>query len=163
MEGVARARNLLNLPAFDYTSSDQITEEVRKQVSEAPRSPLKASAHAAIEAGARGAAAESDVPIYQVDASCVVPALAEHARGREAAEGRASSMIPEFAATVLSFLPEWMQAVVWYGVVAVILFISVILMMAFLTLAERRVIGSIGAHRAQPRRALGLCSRSPTC
>ena len=39
-----------------------------------------------------------------------------------------------------------MQAVVWYGVVALILFISVILMMAFLTLAERRVIGSIQAR-----------------
>ena len=34
----------------------------------------------------------------------------------------------------------------WYGVVALILFISVILMMAFLTLAERRVIGSIQAR-----------------
>ncbi len=55
-------------------------------------------------------------------------------------------MIPEFAAELLSFLPEWLQAVVWYGVVAVILFISVILTMAFLTLAERRVIGSIQAR-----------------
>lgn len=55
-------------------------------------------------------------------------------------------MIPEFAANLLSFLPQWLQAVAWYGVVAVILFISVILMMAFLTLAERRVIGSIQAR-----------------
>ena len=55
-------------------------------------------------------------------------------------------MIPEFAANLLSFLPEWIQAVVWYGVVALILFISVILVMAFLTLAERRVIGSIQAR-----------------
>ena len=56
------------------------------------------------------------------------------------------STVPEFAATLLSFLPQWMQAVVWYGVVALILFITVILMMAFLTLAERRVIGSIQAR-----------------
>lgn len=55
-------------------------------------------------------------------------------------------MIPEFAASLLSFLPQWIQAVVFYGVVAVILFISVILVMAFLTLAERRVIGSIQAR-----------------
>jgi NADH-quinone oxidoreductase subunit H len=55
-------------------------------------------------------------------------------------------MIPEFAANLLSFLPQWMQAIVWYGVIALILFISVILFMAFLTLAERRVIGSIQAR-----------------
>ena len=64
------------------------------------------------------------------------------------------SILPEFAANLLAFLPQWMQAVVWYGVVAVILFISVILMMAFLTLAERRVIGSIqvriGPNRVGP-------------
>ena len=54
--------------------------------------------------------------------------------------------MPEFAASLLSFLPQWMQAVVWYGVIALILFISVILMMAFLTLVERRVIGSIQAR-----------------
>ncbi|WP_407676432.1 NADH-quinone oxidoreductase subunit NuoH [Povalibacter uvarum] len=54
--------------------------------------------------------------------------------------------MPEFAANLLSFLPEWMQAVVYYGVIAVMLFISVILLMAFLTLAERRVIGSIQAR-----------------
>ncbi len=54
--------------------------------------------------------------------------------------------MPEFGANLLSFLPQWMQAVVWYGVIALILFISVILMMAFLTLIERRVIGSIQAR-----------------
>lgn len=54
--------------------------------------------------------------------------------------------MPDFASNLLSFLPQWMQAVVWYGVIALILFISVILMMAFLTLIERRVIGSIQAR-----------------
>jgi NADH-quinone oxidoreductase subunit H len=55
-------------------------------------------------------------------------------------------MIPEFAANLLSILPEAVQIVVWYALVALVLFISVILMMAFLTLAERRVIGSIQAR-----------------
>jgi len=55
-------------------------------------------------------------------------------------------MIPAFASDLLSFLPEWVRAVVWFGVVALVLFISVILCMAFLTLAERRVIGSIQAR-----------------
>ena len=54
--------------------------------------------------------------------------------------------IPEFVNTLLPFLPEWIRAVVFYGVVALILFVSVILTMAFLTLAERRVIGSIQAR-----------------
>jgi NADH-quinone oxidoreductase subunit H len=64
-------------------------------------------------------------------------------------------MIPEFAANLLSFLPQWTQAIVFYGVVAVILFLSVIIFMAFLTLAERRVIGSIqariGPNRVGPK------------
>src|SRR3954469_4077076 len=64
-------------------------------------------------------------------------------------------MIPEFATNLLSFLPQWTQAVVFYGVVAVILFLSVIIFMAFLTLAERRVIGSIqariGPNRVGPK------------
>lgn len=56
------------------------------------------------------------------------------------------NVVPELAADLMSFLPGWAQAVVWYGAIAVVLFISVILMMAFLTLAERRVIGSIQAR-----------------
>jgi NADH-quinone oxidoreductase subunit H len=56
------------------------------------------------------------------------------------------SGIPDFVNTLLPFLPEWIRAVVFYGVVALILFVSVILTMAFLTLAERRVIGSIQAR-----------------
>jgi NADH-quinone oxidoreductase subunit H len=56
------------------------------------------------------------------------------------------NLVPEFAADLLSFLPAWIQAVVYYGVIAVVLFISIILVMAFLTLAERRVIGSIQAR-----------------
>lgn len=62
--------------------------------------------------------------------------------------------IPDFVNTLLPFLPEWIRVVVFYGVVALILFVSVILTMAFLTLAERRVIGSmqvrIGPNRVGP-------------
>ena len=56
------------------------------------------------------------------------------------------SGVPQFVSQWLSFLPSWMQAVFYYGVVALVLFISVILCMAFLTLLERRVIGSIQAR-----------------
>jgi NADH-quinone oxidoreductase subunit H len=56
------------------------------------------------------------------------------------------NLVPDFVAELLSFLPSWIQAIVYYGVIAVVLFISVILFMAFLTLAERRVIGSIQAR-----------------
>jgi NADH-quinone oxidoreductase subunit H len=56
------------------------------------------------------------------------------------------SGVPQFVAQWLSFLPPWMQAVFYYGVVALVLFITVILCMAFLTLIERRVIGSIQAR-----------------
>jgi NADH-quinone oxidoreductase subunit H len=63
--------------------------------------------------------------------------------------------VPEFVDKLLPILPQWVQAIVWYGVVALILFISVILCMAFLTLLERRVIGSIqariGPNRVGPR------------
>ena len=54
--------------------------------------------------------------------------------------------MPQFAVDALSFLPQWAQMVTWYGVVALVLFIIVILMMAFLTLAERRVLGVIQAR-----------------
>lgn len=64
------------------------------------------------------------------------------------------NLVPEFVADLLSFLPGWVQAIVWYGLIALVLSISVILMMAFLTLAERRVIGSmqarIGPNRVGP-------------
>jgi NADH-quinone oxidoreductase subunit G len=65
--------NLLNLPDFDYTSSDQITDEVRKQLEAAPAFALKASARTLQSKLALGAAAgegsvSRDVPIYSVDA-----------------------------------------------------------------------------------------------
>jgi NADH-quinone oxidoreductase subunit H len=56
------------------------------------------------------------------------------------------SGVPQFVTQWLPFLPPWMQAVFYYGVVALVLFVTVILFMAFLTLVERRVIGSIQAR-----------------
>jgi NADH-quinone oxidoreductase subunit H len=62
--------------------------------------------------------------------------------------------VPEFVTNLLGLLPQWMQVVAWYGVVALMLFVSVILCMAFLTLAERRVLGAaharIGPNRVGP-------------
>lgn len=61
--------NLLNLPGFDYTSSDQIADELRKQISDAPAFALKASARTLQSKLSLSAApGERDVPIYQVDA-----------------------------------------------------------------------------------------------
>ena len=141
--------NLLNLPGFDYTSSDQITEEARRQISDAPTFALKSAARTL---QSKFALAVATAETRRTDLSgrrdrAPFQRIAEHARRpRSSARAGRVSTVPEFAATLLSFLPQWMQAVVWYGVVALILFISVILMMAFLTLAERRVIGSIQAR-----------------
>jgi len=84
--------NLLNLPGFDYTSSDQITEEVRKQLEAAPTFAIKPSARTlqsklALGATAGEGSASRDVPIYSVDAmvrrSSALQATSE-ARGRGA-------------------------------------------------------------------------------
>jgi NADH-quinone oxidoreductase subunit G len=61
--------NLLDLPGFDYTSSDQVCAELRKAIDETPAFALKASARTlqsklALVEGT----ADRDVPIYQVDA-----------------------------------------------------------------------------------------------
>jgi NADH-quinone oxidoreductase subunit G len=62
--------NLLNLQGFDYTSSDQITDEVRKQLEAAPAFALKTSARTLQSklALAGTDSASRDVPIYAVDA-----------------------------------------------------------------------------------------------
>ena len=67
--------NLLNLPGFDYTSSDQISDDVRKQLEAAPAFAIKPSARTLQSKLALGAAAAGegsasrDVPIYSVDAT----------------------------------------------------------------------------------------------
>ena len=78
--------NLLNLPGFDYTSSDQITDEIRRDVEQAPAFALKASARTLQSKLALNApAAERDVPIYQVDAIVRRSSALQNTR-----EGRAS-------------------------------------------------------------------------
>ena len=75
------------------------------------------------------------------------------------------STVPRIRRQLLSFLPQWMQAVVWYGVVALVLFISVILIDGVPD-AGRAARDRLdpGAHRSEPRRAVRIgCSRSPTC
>jgi NADH-quinone oxidoreductase subunit H len=57
-----------------------------------------------------------------------------------------NTLIPEFLSNLLPGVPVWLQALIWYVPVALVLYISVILFMAFLTLAERRVIGVIQAR-----------------
>jgi NADH-quinone oxidoreductase subunit G len=61
--------NLLNLPSFEYTSSDQITDELRKQVDEAAGVAPKANARTLQSKLALSAPANSrDIALYQVDA-----------------------------------------------------------------------------------------------
>jgi NADH-quinone oxidoreductase subunit G len=85
--------NLLNLPGFDYTSSDQISDEVRKQLEAAPAFALKASARTLQSKLALAAAdpASRDVPIYAVDAlvrrSSALQATSE---ARRTSQGRSS-------------------------------------------------------------------------
>jgi NADH-quinone oxidoreductase subunit G len=67
--------NLLNLPGFDYTSSDQISDDMRRQLEAAPAFAIKPSARTLQSKLALGAAAAGegsasrDVPIYSVDAT----------------------------------------------------------------------------------------------
>ena len=63
--------------------------------------------------------------------------------------------IPELIQPIFDWLgmPDWLQFVAWTVVTAVVMFLTIIIFMAFLTLAERRVIGSmqarIGPNRIQ--------------
>ncbi len=56
--------------------------------------------------------------------------------------------IPAFVQPLFNFLnlPEWLQFVLWTAATAVAMFLAIIIFMAFLTLAERRVIGSMQAR-----------------
>lgn len=65
--------------------------------------------------------------------------------------------VPELIQPLLSFMPDWLQFVAWTAVTAVIMFLSIIIFMALLTFAERRVIGSMQARIGPNRiKAFGL-------
>ncbi len=62
--------------------------------------------------------------------------------------------VPQFVAGLLSFLPNPLVIGIWYAVLAVMIFLPLIIVMAMLTYAERRVIGAmqarIGPNRVGP-------------
>src|SRR5690606_35761317 len=57
--------NLLNLPGFDYTSSDQITQDVRAAVEEAAGAASQPAMRTLQDKAAVGAAGSPDIAIYQ--------------------------------------------------------------------------------------------------
>lgn len=61
--------NLSNLSGFEYTSSEQITEELREQIAQAPELQPKSVART-LQTKSTGhpAGMQRDVPIYQIDA-----------------------------------------------------------------------------------------------
>jgi NADH-quinone oxidoreductase subunit G len=60
--------NLLSLPGFDYTSSEQVTDDLRKDLDQAPQFALKGSARTLqSKLVLNESPSERDVPIYQVD------------------------------------------------------------------------------------------------
>jgi NADH-quinone oxidoreductase subunit G len=62
--------NLLNLPGFEYTNSDQITEDVRQAIAEQPQFTATAAKRTLqSKLALSAAAAERDVPVYSVDAT----------------------------------------------------------------------------------------------
>jgi len=82
--------NLLDLPTFDYTSSDDVTAELRKLIDAA--APPAAKAPSRIlqsKLPLSQAAAERDVGIYQIDAIVRRAQALQNTRdGREAGEGK---------------------------------------------------------------------------
>jgi NADH-quinone oxidoreductase subunit G len=60
--------NLLNFPGFEYTSSDEITEELRRELAEAPEFESAAPARTLQSRPAADAAGVRDISIYQADA-----------------------------------------------------------------------------------------------
>jgi NADH-quinone oxidoreductase subunit G len=84
--------NLLNLPGFDYTSSDQITQEVRQAIADQPQftaTTAKRTLQSKLSLSA--AAAERDVPIYSVDAMVRrSSALQATSEARSTSRGRSS-------------------------------------------------------------------------
>jgi NADH-quinone oxidoreductase subunit G len=60
--------NLLNFPGFDYTSSDEITEELRRELAQVPEFKAAARTRTLQPRAAAGGSDVRDIPIYQSDA-----------------------------------------------------------------------------------------------
>jgi NADH-quinone oxidoreductase subunit H len=64
------------------------------------------------------------------------------------------SAVPELFASIFSFLPEMLVLILWYAILGLVIFLPLIIFMAMLTYAERRVIGGmqarIGPNRVGP-------------
>jgi NADH-quinone oxidoreductase subunit G len=82
--------NLLDLPGFEYTSSEQITDEIRREIASAPAFAPEPSSRALAAAGAKAGAvaAARDVPIYQVDAIVRRSVALQMTRDGQAARGQ---------------------------------------------------------------------------
>jgi NADH-quinone oxidoreductase subunit G len=82
--------NLLDLPGFEYTSADQVTDEVRKALAETQAFTAKPTSHTLQpRSGVSSVAIDRDVPIYQVDALVRrSSALQDTREGRETLRGQ---------------------------------------------------------------------------
>ncbi len=84
--------NLLNLPGFEYASSDEITAEIREEIDKAPEFKVKLSARTLqSKLALNPAGIERDVPIYQLDAVVRrAMSLQETAAGIEGRRGQSA-------------------------------------------------------------------------
>jgi NADH-quinone oxidoreductase subunit G len=82
--------NLLDLPGFEYTSADQVTDEVRKALAETQAFTAKPTSHTLQpRSGVSSVAIDRDVPIYQVDALVRRSSALQSTReGRETLRGQ---------------------------------------------------------------------------
>jgi NADH-quinone oxidoreductase subunit G len=79
--------NLLNLPAFDYQSSEAVRDELKAQIDASPPAQAPVSASAARWTAA-GAEPVIDLAMYQID-----PVLRRSGALHRTADGRAASQV----------------------------------------------------------------------
>ena len=61
--------NMLNLPNFEYTTSEEVTEELRRELAQSPQFKVASSSRAVqSKLSLNAPALQRDIPIYQVDA-----------------------------------------------------------------------------------------------
>ena len=60
---------MLNLPNFEYTTSEEVTEELRRELAQSPQFKVASSSRAVqSKLSLNAPALQRDIPIYQVDA-----------------------------------------------------------------------------------------------